>query len=224
MQDKVLKTKTIIKGKKPYNGRVYRYADGVYLSVTSVINPEGIVYPPELLKQYSSRGTIVHKMAEYFFKHYRVPTPQEVATPEDLSNVLSGSLALKIEDCNFVGFFQEYGEHIKIAHIEKEVRNTTYKYAGRADIIGLYDDTLAIMDMKTSGNYTPAKLTNYWKQQAAYAHCMTPVPQTMVLLPFNPTAPNGYEPPLIETDVEGYFKLFLEDLENVKANYIMPQG
>jgi len=218
------KTKIITKGKKQFNGRVYREPDGVYLSVTSIINPEGIAYPPELLVQYSTRGTIVHKLFEHFVKHHQLVTPESICDADEVLLVREGSLKLSIEACNFFDFFQEHGHKIVIAKSEQKLKNTVHKFAGRADIIGMYEKELTVMDVKTSGNYDAKKLVGYWKQQAAYANCITPRPKKMVILPINPTSPRGYDDPIVETDIDGYFNLFLQDLQYVRENYIMPLG
>lgn len=214
--------KTITNGKKTFPGRVYREQSGSYVSVTSVINPDGLDFPEELLKQYSSRGVIVHDLVEHYIRHLQVAKPVDISEQFHIDNVVNGSLGLSWEDCNFEGFFQEYGHRIEHKYLEQKLINKTHKYAGRADIIGTFDKKLAIMDVKTSGNYTKEKLQNYWMQQAAYANCITPVPQVMVIIPLNPLAEGGYDEPIIETEVRHYFELFLEKLQYVKDNYIIP--
>lgn len=216
-----MKTKTLTKGKKPYKGRYYREHNGTYVSVTSVIHPEGLDFPPELLKQYASRGTMIHDKVEHFLTHGSWSQSDTIHRKEDIDNVKNGSLKLKMEDCNPEGFLKEYGDRIEAKYVEKKLFNTTHKYAGRADIIGRFDGEWSIMDVKTAGNYTPDKLIDYWKQQAAYANCVIPPLKKMVILPINPTTPTGYDAPLIETDVEHYFNLFLKDLKHLHDTYLI---
>ena len=139
-----LKYKIITNGKKMFLGRVYREADGNYMSVTSIINPDGIDFPEEQLKQYSSRGIIVHDLVEHYIKHLQVADPHVICEPIHIDNVVNGSLGLRWEDCNFEGFFQKYGHLIEFKYLEQKLINRTHKYAGRADIIGSFEDSLAI--------------------------------------------------------------------------------
>lgn len=214
-------TKTITKGKKPFKGRTYKEPDGEYISVTSVLHPEGLDYPPELLKQYASRGSIVHAMTEHYLRYYQWPKATDVAKPEDIINVTDGSLGLSIAQCKPREFFQEYGHMFEISHLEQKVKNTTYKYAGRLDIYGKYDGKVAVCDLKTSTDYSGQKLEDYWMQQAAYANCISPRPEVMVIIPLNPKSPNGYDAPIVNYDVDGYFQKFLIQLAYVRENYLI---
>jgi hypothetical protein len=216
-----MKTKTITKGKKKFKGRTYPEPDGLYLSVTSVIHPDGLDFPPELLQQYASRGLIVHKMTEHFLNYYQWPVPSKVAKQVDLLNVKNGSLNLSIEDCNPVGFFQEYGHLFDVMFLEKKLKNKTHRYAGRADIVGKYENEWCIADLKTAGNYTPDKLNDYWMQLAAYANCITPVPTKLVIIPLNPKSEKGFDAPIVCSDVTHYFDMFLKQLAFVKENYLL---
>lgn len=219
----LMKTKTIYKGKKPFLGRSYREQDGTYLSVTSILNPEGIPdVPPEVLSQYASRGSIVHAQVEHFLTHYRVPSPEEVANPIDIETVQKGSLQLSVEGCNIRGFFQDHGHRFKPMFLEKKLINRVHKYGGRADIIGLFEGEMAIIDVKTSSDYPKDKLNNYWMQLSAYAHCIKPRPTRMVIIPLCDKFENGFDPPLVETEVSHYFEKFLKQYDFVKENYILP--
>lgn len=217
-----MKKKIIYKGKKPFAGRVYREQDGNYMSVTSIIHPDGLDYPPELLNQYASRGLIVHKQVEHYILTEEVISPEETKLFTDISTMREGSLKLDTESCNYVGFFDEFGDDFDIRYVEQKLKNRKYKYAGRADMIGKYQGEWAIIDIKTSTNYTDEKLISYWMQLSAYANCITPVPTKLVIIPLTPTSDRGYEPPIVETDVKHYFNLFLKQLEKVKEEYQIP--
>lgn len=218
-----MKTKTLYKGKKPFLGRSYREQEGTFLSVTSIINPDGVPdVPPEVLSQYASRGSIVHAQVEHFLTHYRVPPVEEVADPKDIEIVEKGTLGLSVDSCNIRGFFQEHGKKFKPMFLEKKLINRTHKYGGRADIIGLYEEHVAIIDVKTSGDYPKDKLNSYWMQLAAYAHCVKPRPTHLVIIPLCDKFEDGFAEPLVETEVEHYFNLFLKQYDFVKENYILP--
>ena len=217
-----MKTKTITKGKKPFNGRIYREQDGVYLSVTSIIHPDGIDYPKELLDQYSARGSIIHTQTEHFLTHYQLVDPIHICNPKDIETVKNGSLKLNLEACNPRGFLQEYGDLFRFYLLEQKLKNTQHKYAGRADAIGTYVSELAIIDFKTATNYDTEKLNGYFMQLSAYAYCVTPRPTKLVVIPLNPNSPNGYDAPIVESNIDHYFSLFLTQLDYVRENYIFP--
>lgn len=217
-----MKYKTITKGKKPFSGRVYDIDGEKYMSVTSIINPEGIAFPEHLLIQYQARGTIVHEQTEHFLRHYQFVDPKYICDQELIDTVVNGSLNISWEDCNPLGFFARHGHKIQIKQIEKRVINKEHKYAGRLDCSGYFEDVPATFDFKTASNYTTNKMINYWKQQAAYAKCkdfFDEPPEAMVIIPFNPKSEQGFEEPIVETDIDHYFELFLQDVAYARENY-----
>lgn len=214
-----MKTKVITKGKKQFKGRFYHEPDGTYVSVTSVIHPDGIDYPKELLDQYAKYGQIIHSQTEHYLNHYQWLPAEKVAKAEDLAVVLNGSLQLDLNACNPRGFFQEFGHLFQVSHIEQKVINRAHKYAGRLDLLMKHKDKLAVGDIKTARNYDQKKIDEYFMQQAAYAGCIKPRPEYMVILPFNPNSEKGYDEPIISGDVERYFKMFLEQLAYVREHY-----
>lgn len=217
------KTKIIhAPGAKPFRGRVYREQDGNFMSVTSIIHPEPFDFPEEKLKQYAARGLIVHALVEAYLKDNIWLTPEETSLGEELELVQNGSLGLSMSACNPKGFFEQYGADIKPLYIEKKLKNREHHYMGRADIIGKYKGKLAILDVKTSGEYEGERLDGYWMQLAAYAHCMTPIPEYMVILPINPTSTKGYDTPIVSRAVKTHFSKFLKQLEYVKNTYQIP--
>lgn len=207
--------------KKPFKGRVYHEPDGTYLSVTSIIHPDGIDFPSKLLEQYALRGSIIHSQVEHYLKYYQWLSKEQIASPQDLLTVEQGSLKLSFDSIDPRGFFQEHGHKFEIMHLEQKLKNKTYKYAGRADVIGKYENKLCIADFKTTTNYTKSKINDYFMQLSAYANCVTPVPKALVIIPFNPKSEKGYDDPMVETDVQHYFSKFLTQLEHVKENYLI---
>lgn len=216
-----IQTDEVVTGKRPFKGRTYQEEDGLYMSVTSILHPDGLDFPPLLLRQYASYGTIIHSMVEHYLIHKEIPDPVSVSKQRDLNNVFGGSLNLQLDDCNVQGFFEEHGSRIKMQKQEMKVKHRVHKYAGRLDILGTFDGVLSVMDIKTSRNYTKRKLKDYWMQQAAYAHCLEDIPKQMVILPLNPKSDKGYDDPIIETDISKYFIMFLEQLAYVRNNYIL---
>lgn len=217
------KTKIIYpKGLKPFKGRVYREQDGNYMSVTSIIHPEGIDFPEDKLRQYAARGTVVHSIVEHYLNTNEWITADQCEKTQEVNIVRTGSLGLPIEACNAKGFFEEYGEDLWIRYVEKKLKNHTHKYAGTADMIGKYKGIWSIIDIKTASNYDDEKLTSYWMQLSAYAKCVTNRIPQMVIIPLNPTSPKGYDAPIVSRAVEGNFKKFLKQLKYVRETYQVP--
>src|SRR3990167_47191 len=122
------------------NIRFYDGKDGKkYPSVTSIINMDKDFHiPPDELKQYGSRGSLLHKQAEIFLTTGVWKEPKDIAESSfDYLTVVKGSLGLEFEDVDFKGFYAEYP--FKIIELEKTTINDDYQYGGRIDIIGIIE-------------------------------------------------------------------------------------
>ena len=205
--------------KKPFTGRTYDVNNKKYPSVTSIIHPDGIDFPEFLLKQYASRGSAVHAVVESYLLTGKMPVYEDVIDKKDLHILRNGSRRLDVWDCKIQGFFIKHGKRLIPTMLEEKLINHEHGYAGRADIIGLFDNVLSMMDIKTSSNYDEKKLTDYWMQQAAYIHCLNLKPKQMVILPINPKDERGYGDPIVCDEVDKYFSLFLEKLKYFNDNY-----
>lgn len=190
-----------------------------YPHVTSIIGAiEPIDYPEELLRQYGARGTLVHAQVEHFFRTqvWETDVLKIPGTKLDYLTMSQGSLGLKTESCNFMGFWEAHGKDFDIIDIETPVFNSEHVYTGRRDVLARYKGKLSICDIKTSSSYVASKIGRYWKQLAAYARCEQEIEQ-LVIIPLNPK--KGFEKPIIETDIDKFFNLFLQDRQAFRSLY-----
>jgi hypothetical protein len=209
----------------PKDARVIEKENVKYPSVTTILSGvDPIDFPEYKLMQYAARGSIVHAQAKHFLRAgkweddpLKIPrTPDEVTRMNhDVSVVTHGTLHLRWQDCNFLGFMEKYGTDFKPwkGGIGDDVLfNEDYVYSGTPDWPCLYKDEPAIVEFKTSSNYPPVRMRKFKKQMSAYANCVDPqAVKTLVLAPINPKNKCGFGEPIIERDIDKYFNLFKED-------------
>jgi len=205
-------TKKLIQEKKVFSGRTYSAGKTGenYPSVTSIIHPEGINFPPHLLTQYAARGTIVHKLIEEYHKSEGklwLDPHNDPELKDKVKIVEEGSLKLKWEDCDYIGFRKEFHKDIKMNAFEQPIINHEHKFGGRFDANGWYKGDMAIYDFKTASAYTDDKLNDYFMQLSAYAKSLPDEYKYLVVIPLNPK--KGYEAPYVSSDIEKHFQDFL---------------
>lgn len=215
--------------KEYQNIRFYDANGTKYPSVTSIIGmDEDFRIPPDELEQYGCRGTIIHKQVEIFLETGEWKAPQDIADiSAEYLTVKKGSLKLDLEGYNFVDFYKEYP--FKFLELETQVFNHEHKYAGRRDILcviessnkgkwdkveGVKFDVKTILDVKTNGTLDQIKGL---KQQSAYAKCDGV--EQIGLIHLNADNKCGYAKPIITTNIERYWNLFLSDREKFRKRY-----
>lgn len=190
----------------PRNGKQYP-------SVTSIISAiEPIDFDPAKLRQYASRGSLVHAQVDHFFKTgiWEKDILKIPGTKLDYLCVTQGDLKLNWTDCSFPNFWDKHSKDFVVESTETKLFNDTQIYAGTADIVCTYQGKRTIADIKTASTYENGKVERYWKQLAAYAKCLEGIEQ-MVIIPLNPSNKSGFGAPLIEQDVNRFWGLFLQD-------------
>jgi hypothetical protein len=209
----------------PKDARITDRQSIKYPSVTTVLSGvDPIIFPEYKLRQYASRGSIVHAQAKHFLRTgkwevdlLKIPRTEEELKRmnQDLLIVTRGNLHLRWEDCNFLGFWEKYGKDFKPwkGGIGDEVFfNDQYVYSATPDWPCLYRDEPTMVEFKTCSNYPAAKVRKFKKQMSAYAKCETEgVIKNLVLIPLNPKNKAGFGEPVIERNIEDYFNLFIED-------------
>lgn len=200
--------------------RLYPRGNKDYPSVTSINSAiEPIDFDPDKLKQYASRGTIVHKQIEHWFKT-KVWEEDILKIPETKQHymiVTQGSLDLKWTDCSFMGFWDKHGKDFTEIQNEQVVYNDEHQYAGTADLPCMYKGIKTISDFKTGAVYDAQKLSKYWRQLSAYAKCLGA--EQMMVIPLNPKNKCGFGAPIVSDKIDYYFNLFLQDRESFRDIY-----
>jgi ATP-dependent exoDNAse (exonuclease V) beta subunit len=196
-----------------------------YPSVTSILHPFGIDYPEFLLKQYASRGTIVHAQCEEYHKSNGLQwlDPREVdSLAEHVKRLDEGNLKLSWNDCDYVGFRKEFGHLIKVESQEEVAINDEYEFAGRYDACGTYKGEPAIIDYKTASDYKEEKLNSYFMQLSAYAKTVDPNGfKYLVVIPLNPKSKKGYEEPYVSSNIDKHFEDFLAKRDEFRGIFNM---
>jgi len=197
----------------PRNGKKYP-------SITSILGwDEDWRISEDELKQYGSRGTIVHKIAYEYFKVVDNKRLRVWIDPmdckeleEDVINVITGSLGLNWKDCSYKKFIEKFENDIEVYAMEEVVYNDEWEMAGRLDIRGLFKGKKSIMDWKTGSYKMP--------QLAGYAISSEEKQEQLVVLPVGKT-PNkcGYKNPIICTDIEKEWKILIKAREKFKKRF-----
>ena len=190
------------------NIRFYTTDGGAkYPSVTSILgwDTDWRITEDEL-RQYGSRGTIVHKLIEEYVKcgDWVDPTDPEDTLSElldDVNTVLGGSLGLHWNQCSHKAFMAKFEKDFEFLEMEQRMINDELKYAGRCDAVAMYEGKRSIVDFKTG-------TTKDFRQLAAYAACEPGIEQ-LVICPVGKTDNKcGYMKPVVCTDIKGEFSEF----------------
>lgn len=144
------------------SGRFYKTPDGTFPSVTSILsaipNPEleawkqsiGKEEAERVSRKAATRGTHFHSYCEAYLKEQ----------PFKL-DVFDKQAYLGIE---------QYLDKIDQIAIEKPMWSKKLRAAGTADCIGKYNNTLSLIDFKTTSQLKfNGQFDTYWMQTAAYA-------------------------------------------------------
>lgn len=197
------------------NGRHYIIPNGIIVpSVTTVLgyakkkhiqewrNKVGDAEATRISSKAASRGNRFHSLCEQYFRNEKVSLNN--LQPDTVQSFLeSQGLLNKVDN---------------IHYIETALYSEGLGIAGRTDIIGEFDGTLSIIDLKTSNR--PKRedwIQNYFQQATAYALMYeelvgTPIDQIVVLIAVDHDLPQlfvrgkkDYVEPLMET-IEQYKK------------------
>ncbi len=215
-----------------------RFYDGErglkYPSVTSIIDlDKDFCMPEDELAQYGCRGTVIHKQIETFLLTGQWVKASELAeVSAAYLTVKRGNLGLDCENTNFRAFYKDYP--FKVVALEQTILSHKYRYGGRMDILciiestnkgkwdkieGVVFDVPTILDIKTGS--TLDKMSGLI-QQSAYAKGVTANEQEVKqigLIHLTKDNKCGFAKPVIETNIERYWNLFLNRLETFRQRY-----
>jgi hypothetical protein len=196
--------------------RFYPVDGEEYISVTSVLNYDANFYvEPEELKQYAAQGTIIDIQVKHF-----VNTGVWVKDVKELEGigaelfiVTSGSLGLTLDGWDFPAFLKKY--ELKDMTVGVPVFNREHRYAGTPDIICTYNGLKTVVDIKR--NVTSENKVKYLAQCSAYGKCVDA--QQSLLCILNDKTEQGFSKPIISTEVDKYFDVFLNKRREFKKVY-----
>lgn len=161
------------------SGRVYSTRDGEYPSITTILGATspskiyldkwrekvGEAEANRISKEATDRGTSVH---DYVEKYFNLCDPRDFSKfyiesklNKECSNIKNPvrNIIRVCESSNFTPYAQE----IPLWHPK-------LKFAGRVDAIGLWNNTLSVIDFKTSKKKKYASsIKDYYIQTTAYA-------------------------------------------------------
>lgn len=194
----------------------YKLANGDEVpSVTSILNYDTeFSIDDEELKQYASQGSIIHAQVEEYIKTGLWKTPSEISNgiTSDIFIVKSGSLHLPLEGWSFPNFLAKHP--LKKMENGYTIINEKDRYGGTFDLIAEYEGTLTMCDVKR----TPEKVKNF-TQIAAYIKASGKDIKQMMIIPLSDKTEQGFSKPLISTDVDKYYELFLARRRDFRKVY-----
>ena len=217
--------------KQYQNIRFYDGKDGLkYPSATSIIGWDKDFYmSAEALAQHCSRGIIIDKQVEIFLNTDEWKDPKYI--PEiypDLVILKKGSLGLSVDDIDFQAFYKEYP--FKVISQQTTVLNYEHKYGGRMEIKciiestnkGKWDkvegclfDVPTLLDVKAT---TALDKVYVMKQNTGYAKCDLEIKQ-IGAIHLKKDNKQGYAKPVLETNLDKYWSLFLDDRDKFYKRY-----
>ena len=195
--------------------RFYQLASGEEVpSVTSILNYDTeFLMDSEELKQYASQGNIIHAQVAEFIKTGTWKNPQDIeGLAPDLFILKKGNLNLSLDGWDFQAFLKKYPmESLKNG---ETVLSELHRYGGLPDGYGVSGGVPTIFDIKR----TPEKVKNFM-QMAAYAKASKEKISQMMIIPLNDKTEQGFSKPIISTDIDKYFELFLYKRREFKKVY-----
>jgi hypothetical protein len=168
----------------------------------------------EEMKQYCAQGTVIHAQVADFINTKVWKEPKEILDiTAELFILKNGSLKLPIDGWSFEAFLKKY----PITNLKngKTSFNEQYRYGGTPDGEGEIDNLATLFDVKR----TPDKVKNFM-QMSAYCKCkgMEHIKQ-MMIIPLNDKTEQGFSKPIISTDIDKYFELFMAKRRDFRKIY-----
>lgn len=189
-------------------------------SSTSIIgfDSDFSVSPMEL-QQYASQSQICHAQVAHFIKTGEWVEPEKLGEVwADLVIVKKGSLLLDIEGWDFPGFLKKYPIS-KMVNGQKLI-NLKHRYGGTPDFYGIPNfegakKVSSILDVKRTVDKVKA-----FMQMASYAKCPgNEHIKQMIIVPLNNKTDQGFSKPIVSTEIDKYFEMFLRKREGFRKRY-----
>jgi len=187
-----------------------------FISVTSILNYDVDFYVDENeLKQYAAQGTVIDARVKHLIKTGEwVDASKIEGITSELFILKTGSLKLSLEAGDFPAFLKKHPlDDMKVG---EPIFNLEHRYAGTPDIICKSGGLLTVADVKR--NVTTENKIKYLMQTAAYAKGLSGI-QQLILIPLNDKTEQGFSKPIITTEVDRYFDLFLAKRNEFRKIY-----
>jgi len=182
----------------------YRVIDGVkYPRVTKIITPDTPKIP--YIEEHAEIGNLLDEVVKIYAQ-----TGKYVYIPfED-----KGNIKCKWDEVFQLmwDWLQLHGDKCIFTDCDISLKNDEHMYCGEADLYGSFDNIYTLFDVKKTEKLGKAILEKYFMQIAAYAMCCELRPKQVIII-------SPYNEPIIESDVEKYFEMFLEKREIFRRRF-----
>jgi hypothetical protein len=177
---------------KAIEGHRIEVINGVrYPSVTTVLNPVQPSIP--FIEEHAMIGTAMDKCMKGYIDTGLMTLGEDVNTP----NVKEGWKSVFNSLSNNIDNLSKFKW---IEHSQK-VYNHDFIYHGEYDAHAEYEGMNVLVDFKKTKNIKGAIKNKYFMQLAAYSKCLDDIDAIIII--------NPYAEPIIETNIDKYFGMFL---------------
>lgn len=198
--------------------------DEEWPSVTSIAGyDKDFFVSDEDLKIYSAQGNIYDAEIRNFVRTGIWKDSSELleCTADRFilkTQKLANGKNLSLDSCKFREFLEKY-PITDLVSCDTAVFNRQHRYAGTPDLIGTYNGLKTLVSIKRTKSETDNLI-----QESAYSKCegMEDIKQMMVVEMKNESDggnKQGFSKPLVSTEMDKYFELFLMKRSEVKKIY-----
>ena len=181
--------------------------------------------PPHELSQYASWGTCFHAQITEFWKTKTWKDPKDIeGAYADFVIVKRGSLMLDLSGIDFPAYLKKYPFDCKGYGVR--IYNEEFEYAGEIDYWGVpqEDKDWQAVPTMVDAKRTPDK--SHFLQIAAYSkgkpyeNVLWPDKfQQMMQLPLQNKTQQGFSKPIISTEIDRAFELFLSKRKKFRERF-----
>ena len=196
----------------------YPISNGLkFASVTSIINEVNPIkwwVDDHQRRGLAARGQAGDIVLQQFFKTGIWMDPKLI--PEAYRWVE----IMKTEKIQFNGnlpaWYEKYQPKFTKGHFI--VINHEYRYAGEPDLSGTLSNITTLFELKWFYPDEKARVRAF-KQLAAYAMAMDIPPEQLCIISIHDKAKQGYSAPIVTTDIQAYWEMFLQDRSEFKKMF-----
>lgn len=184
-------------------------------SVTSIIGFDADFFQEiDALRQYQAQGNLIDAQTKHFIKTGKWVEPKDIdGTWTDLLILKQGSEGLAVQGWDFPAFLKKYPLENMSAY-DTPILNHQDQYAGTPDFTAVFEGRKTICDIKRTAD----KVKNFM-QMAAYAKCEGMQVEQMMIVILNDKTEQGFSKPIISSEIDQYYQLFLEKRKSFKKRY-----